>query len=74
MDILWTLHVYLYETETVRNKLVLNPNPLTMIGTTQAEGKMTVQTSIRGTAEITEDSLEAFTIRNVKVQDSLTTY
>jgi hypothetical protein len=70
MGILRTFHVHLYEAETVRMKLVLNL--LTMIGTTQAEGNMMVRRSIRGAAEIGEDSLEAFTVRNVRVQDSLT--
>jgi len=72
MGILRTFHVHLYEAETVRMKLVLNL--LTMIGTTQAEEIMMVRRSIRGAAEIGEDSLEAFTVRNVRVQDSLTTY
>jgi len=72
MGILRTFHVHLYEAETVRMKLVLNL--LTMIGVTQAEGIMMVRRSIRGAAEIEEDSLEAFTVRNVRVQDSLTTY
>ena len=70
MGILRTFHVHLYEAETVRMKLVLNL--LTMIGTTQAEGNMMVRRSIRGAAEIGEDGLEAFTVRSVRVQDSLT--
>jgi hypothetical protein len=70
MGILWTFHARLYGAETVRMKLVLDP--LTMIGTTQAEGKVMVRRSIRGAAEIGEDGVGAFTIRSVRVQDSLT--
>jgi hypothetical protein len=70
MGILRTFHVHLYEAETVRMKLVLDP--LTMIGVPQAGGIMMVRRSIRGAAEIGEDSLEAFTVRSVRVQDSLT--
>ena len=70
MGILRTFHAHLYEAETVRMKLVIDP--LTMIGTTQAGGNMTVRRSIRGAAEIGEDGLEAFTVRSVRVQDSLT--